>query len=251
MKPTPKKSETLQVRLPHGLKRDFMERCRQEGEAASEVLRGFIDSYLARPVEILTSEKAAMIRKRFVYPTLALAAVAGTAVVLIPRPGVAGEDLKAAFAAQDIDRDGYLTAQELTPPLEGFSVSRPAKITPASVAGQPRNGVVRIGPPRPWSAVAQELIDNRDRDGDHRLSLAEYRAFRISSAQQTFVTHDADHDGRLTRDEFVSPPYLAKIGAKIGNDTMRARRETQLSARFEQLDADHDGALTPQEHTPS
>ena len=59
-----KKSETLQVRLPHGIKRDFMERCRLEGRAASEVLRGFIDSYLARPVEILTSERTAMARRR-------------------------------------------------------------------------------------------------------------------------------------------------------------------------------------------
>ncbi len=187
-----------------------------------------------------------MIRKRFVYPSLALAAAVGVVTVLIPRPGVAGEDLKAAFAAQDIDHDGYLTAQELTPPPEGFSVSSPARIMPASAAGRVKTGVVRIGPARPWATVAQDLIDNRDKDGDHRLSLAEYRAFRITSAQQTFISHDADHDGRLTRTEFVSPPFRAKIG----NDAMRARREAQLSARFEQLDANHDGALTPEEHTP-
>ena len=43
----PKKTETLEVRLPHAVKRDFMARTRSRGRTASAVLREFIDAYLA------------------------------------------------------------------------------------------------------------------------------------------------------------------------------------------------------------
>ncbi len=45
----PKKSETLEVRLPHAAKQAFMARCREDGRSASEVIREFIDGYLTRP----------------------------------------------------------------------------------------------------------------------------------------------------------------------------------------------------------
>lgn len=246
MKPSPKKSETLQVRLPHGVKQDFMERCRLEGQAASEVLRDFIDGYLARPVEILTSEKAVMIRKRFVYPAFALAAAIGGIVVLIPRPGQAGEDLKGVFAQLDTNHDGVLTAEELQPPQEGFSLSRSRVVAASTGAASTMKRVVTVSGPRPWPVLAQEVIDTMDQDGDHRMNLAEYKAFRISSAQQTFMIHDTNRDGRLSREEFVNPPVGAPARAK---ETM-ARKATALSARFDELDTDHDGFLSPGEQTP-
>src|SRR4029453_47905 len=43
-----KKSDTLEVRLPHETKQAFMARCRQDGRSASEVIRDFIDGYVAR-----------------------------------------------------------------------------------------------------------------------------------------------------------------------------------------------------------
>lgn len=46
-KRAPKKSENLELRLPHATKHAFMAQCRREGRSASEVLRGFIDTYLA------------------------------------------------------------------------------------------------------------------------------------------------------------------------------------------------------------
>ena len=45
----PKKSETLEVRVPHAAKQAFMARCRAEGRSASDVIREFIDGFLARP----------------------------------------------------------------------------------------------------------------------------------------------------------------------------------------------------------
>lgn len=50
-KRAPKKSENLEIRLPHDAKHAFMERCRRDGRSASDVLRGFIDAYLASGAE--------------------------------------------------------------------------------------------------------------------------------------------------------------------------------------------------------
>ena len=44
----PKKSETLEVRLDHETKQDFIERCRENGTTASDVVRSAIDRYLAK-----------------------------------------------------------------------------------------------------------------------------------------------------------------------------------------------------------
>lgn len=43
-----KKSETVEIRLPHATKTAFMDKCRTEGRTASEAIRRFIDSELDR-----------------------------------------------------------------------------------------------------------------------------------------------------------------------------------------------------------
>jgi predicted transcriptional regulator len=49
----PKKSETIEVRVPHELKDALMRKARAEGRSASEVIRSSIDTYLAdRPKEM-------------------------------------------------------------------------------------------------------------------------------------------------------------------------------------------------------
>lgn len=42
----PKKSETLEVRLPHQTKTAFMAQCRGDGQTASESVRGYIETEL-------------------------------------------------------------------------------------------------------------------------------------------------------------------------------------------------------------
>ena len=44
----PKKSDTIEVRLPHAVKRAFMAQCRAEGRTASDVVRGFVEARLSR-----------------------------------------------------------------------------------------------------------------------------------------------------------------------------------------------------------
>jgi hypothetical protein len=47
----PKKSETLEIRIPYPTKTAFMEKARAEGRAASEIVRERIDAYLNEEVE--------------------------------------------------------------------------------------------------------------------------------------------------------------------------------------------------------
>jgi hypothetical protein len=45
--PTPKKSETLEIRLSHPTKQAFMARCRAEGCSASQKIRDYIEAEAA------------------------------------------------------------------------------------------------------------------------------------------------------------------------------------------------------------
>ena len=44
----PKKSETLEIRIPYPTKTAFMEKAKAEGRAASEIVREQIDAYLGQ-----------------------------------------------------------------------------------------------------------------------------------------------------------------------------------------------------------
>lgn len=108
-----KKSETLEVRLPHSQKRAFMRICVEEGTTASDEVRGFIDRFLARRGRSATEpmkDTLTMIRN---HPKKAFATVAATLAIgaaLGARPSLAGGD---PFALLDTNADGVLTATDL------------------------------------------------------------------------------------------------------------------------------------------
>ena len=103
----PKKSETLEVRLPYEAKTAFMARCRDGGQTASEAVRAFIEGELtgaARPRSRLRA-----------WQTLA-AAVAGLAIGAAAAPSLAqtGGDDRAAFQMLDRNGDGVLPPAEFS-----------------------------------------------------------------------------------------------------------------------------------------
>ena len=105
----PKKSETLEVRLSHAEKTDFMARCRDEGLTASEAVRCLIAGRTGRPA-----------RRKGLGWTIAAALGAGLAVGAIAAPSLAqsGEragsvaDDRAAFQKMDRDGDGVVSWTE-------------------------------------------------------------------------------------------------------------------------------------------
>ena len=69
----PKKTETVEIRLPHATKTAFMARCRDEGRTASDAIRRFIDAEL-------NATSSARPQPRLGWRPLLAAAVAGLAL---------------------------------------------------------------------------------------------------------------------------------------------------------------------------
>lgn len=96
----PKKSETLEIRLPHALKQAFMAHCADEGRSASEVVRGFIEhAVVERPRPA----------RRLRWAAVGLAAVSLGAIAA---PSLARPSLPAQFARLDVNHDGRLSFAE-------------------------------------------------------------------------------------------------------------------------------------------
>ena len=97
----PKKSETLEVRLPHQTKTAFMARCQAEGRTASDAVRGFINGELS-PVR----------RTRVRGWQALVVALAGLAIGAVAAPSLAQTTGHASFAQLDRNNDGVLSPVE-------------------------------------------------------------------------------------------------------------------------------------------
>lgn len=125
----PKKSETLEIRIPYPTKTAFMEKAKAEGRAASEIVREQIDAYLGTepPPQSLTDKAVVLIRQNLRGAGLMLAG-AGSALAIslaaapaTAMPGQGGADILQATAANGSDPlmivvdlpEGGLTATQL------------------------------------------------------------------------------------------------------------------------------------------
>lgn len=103
----PKKSETIEVRLPHAAKTAFMERCRHEQLTASEAIRLFIDDQLAPRPKPRQRRTAAW--------RVVAAGVAGTLLGMggaAPSFAWAAQNTRPVFDRLDHNHDGVLSYQE-------------------------------------------------------------------------------------------------------------------------------------------
>ena len=102
--PRLKKSETLEIRLPHCTKLAFMARCRDEGHSASEALRGFIDGHLDRAAP----GRAMGRRPRHLLAGALIAAAVGA----IALPSLAHPSLRSDFDRLDRNGDNAISLTE-------------------------------------------------------------------------------------------------------------------------------------------
>lgn len=106
----PKKSESLEIRLPYPTKQAFMARCQAEGVTASEALRGFIDRQIepAQP-RIRPPGRPLSKRAHWIAGALVAAAVGAVAVPSLALPALSHA---ASFEQLDTNHDGVLTRAE-------------------------------------------------------------------------------------------------------------------------------------------
>jgi Ca2+-binding EF-hand superfamily protein len=237
----PKKTESLEVRLPHDAKRAFMSKARDEGRTASDVLRAFVDSYAV-------ASEAAGARKRLrrSLKLASMAAIAATGVAfyaLTPTAVAAAPELEAMFVALDGNQDGALSREEfvdrrgagvvllrtdnhLTASRQTdlrftvpFDTDRPTRLSQDDLAEMlddafaeqdgDRNGVVTFGE---WEthhlAMFRQAFDQTDLDKDGGIEPPEYdKALRrrprwLPEAPRPFASADKNGDGRITWNEY-------------------------------------------------
>ena len=276
-----KKSETLQVRLPYGMKKDFMERVQMENRSASDLIRDFIEDYLAGPVEILNSPTAVMIRRRFIYPTLMAAGLVGAVIVFMPNPGNA-DALRPEFGAMDKDGDGFITIAEYVPTgvdkllhpaprmaprvgPDGINLyapdGTPLRIRPLMPGAKGADAVAKPGDVLLTVTQIKKLsLSYFDGDGDGKLSFQEYKDARLRGARASFERYDTDLNDRISQDEYVrgrvpglNREFLQRAPAEHREQAMRKAPQMRDMAirNFKALDANRDGVVTRDEMIPA
>ena len=165
-----KKSESLEIRIPHATKAAFMERCRAEGTSASQTLRGFIEAHLSPSAATPAAQPPRP--RRWLRAGAGAAAALGLAATAVP--SLARPLERAEFKRLDLDRNGALASAE-------FARSIAVRV---EIGGSP--GLSSIGRPAlrleadGADAGLREMILSAafrrlDRDADGALSFGEFR----------------------------------------------------------------------------
>lgn len=171
-----------------------------------------------------------------------------------PRSGVAAHVAK-MFNTLDLNRDGFITADELTASKAKFE-----------------DGLAKSAPKR-----TEKAFNRLDTNHDGQITLAEVEAARAArakpgttgkhrSSNSLFTRADANKDGIVTRAEYEAAVASGKIksrhpnmrgnaiarlfdAADVNKDGRVSLEEAQKAAlqTFDAADANHDGVLTPLE----
>jgi Ca2+-binding EF-hand superfamily protein len=239
----PKKTETIEVRLPHAVKRDFMARARSRGRTASAVLREFIDGYLAGD----SPAKDRPMLKRIAKPAAATAVI-GTVVaahLMLPTAAAAAPDFRSVFVQLDKNKDGKLTADEFA----GHAVL--ADKTYAEHSADLGHGVVPMmvaihsglhdlvhgsAPAAGMHADMRKAFASLDGDGNGAVSFGEFESHHLAVLRRTFDSIDADQDGAIGRGELETAMKRLPAGVLAAH-----------AVSFDRFDLNHDGAISWEE----
>jgi Ca2+-binding EF-hand superfamily protein len=238
----PKKSETLEIRIPHETKTAFMSVCRARGVSASDVLRACVRRHLesaggtsfhwTKEIRMAFLEKP---RRRHILLGSAGALAACIAVVTLAVPAHAAIDprIAAVFGWMDANHDGRVSRAEYV----GASASAP----PLGAVGIV---VETTTPPPPHGETQEALFRRLDADGDGSLTLAEVAAAASvrTTISPAIAAADANADGSLTEGELAA--YLTSQRAAAGERDPSAGVGLMVHGIIAARDTDHDGLVS-------
>ncbi|RYY22980.1 MAG: hypothetical protein EOP62_21640 [Sphingomonadales bacterium] len=202
---SPKKSETIELRLPFAAKLAFAERCRAEGITMSAAIRRFVEApqrrWLGAAVPVMM-------------------AVTGAIVLgVLFSPFGRTPDYGAGFEALDRNEDGVVTRAEV--PGGGVACQWP-------LALPHKRGWLDSGP-RVFSVCLDEPdFATLDCDGNGLATRQEFAAHRLDLLRRGYDVLDRDGSGSLDSAEYAA---ASKIGL---------RGTPPELARFRDLDSNGD-----------
>lgn len=234
----PKKTDSLEVRLPHAVKKAFMARARSRGRTASSLVREFVDSYLAGTDP--ATERRKML-KRIATPA-ALSSLVATALALhLPSAASAAPDFKSLFDQLDGDKDGQLSADEFARRSQTdvlFSHDAPdlGHVVPMMIVVHSGRHEALSGEPSPGAhAATREMFVRLDGDDDGVVTFGEFESHHLTALRHGFDALDGDRNAR------IDPAEYATIRRHLPGDM------AGHAASFGQLDADGDGGISWEE----
>jgi Ca2+-binding EF-hand superfamily protein len=255
-----KKSDTLQIRIPHETKKEFLEACQEDRVSASEVLRRSILDYLSlrkRPSSQERKGLQIMIPKAIRKKRFLVAGLAGASAlsVFAAMPSAAEPDFQTAFRRLDINCDGRLDLGEFSPAPFPSVLYREARINDEK--GLPRDVMYvipgasqsEINPRSQASPDADADFRRFDANGDSAVNYAEFQASLSAMIEPVFAAADANHDGKLSQQEMNAP---VTITADLMETRFPAGSLPNWSPEeaFRVFDRNSDGAVTFEEFVP-
>ncbi len=236
----PKKTDSIEVRVAPETKKAFMDSCEKRKRSASEVIRNFIDAYIAdvsrapgnqSPKEfdmtkIIKSKKARL---------AALAACAAGIAMATPS-AAADPRLEAVFIWLDDDHDNAISKSEfLTPGKSGNASFNGIQIVITTKGAIPKN------------ESRSELFDRIDASSDGKLSLKEFDQISIveTTVKEPILSADQDGDGKVTEGELVA--HIVAKRAKAGDKDPAAGAALMARGVIRAHDNDNDGAVSSED----
>lgn len=265
-----KKSETLEVRIPHETKQAFLTACREDGTTASEVVRDQVQSYLdqrqrpSQPEEGRSNVMKLHPAIRRYGPRAAAGSIAAIGLAaLTVLPSAASPDFKAQFSRLDANSDGVLSVEEFLGPKEdGPEIKQDRKIVIEShvtttgdgakpdvswaPSGEMKQDAFTFWLPEEFGSSDASKVEEQKHEYKF-ISRHEVRDMKEGDAPPDAAKHIMTFSvDDLRKEEFAS--IDANKDGKVSLEEYKARQTAMLTRGFEILDTNSDNALSKDEY---